>query len=281
LRLTKISVLICLLLALAASAIAQEQQDSLIIGSVYLDCDQWTFIRVYAVTFDSICFLSASLHINSPENQIRWGTGTQYFPPMTSWDTIIDSLIYDENIMMTIAWADIGGDPNEPLFTNGQRQHIITYRVGIELDAQPQIACIDTVYSSRYGSAFLGRCDEQPSPPIAFIPGCIYYCQPNEIIESEGDDNKAMIPFNFTSYPNPSSTTFEVKLNLLQENQIEISAYDILGRKVITKPSQLYSSGSYNILLNDEYFHNCPPGVYLIKVSNGSYSEVKKVTLIR
>jgi hypothetical protein len=199
---------------------------------------------------------------------------------MPSWDTITDSLIYDENIMMTIAWADVGGDPNEPLFTNGQRQHILTYRIGIEQDAQPQIARIDTVFSPVYGPAMLGRCDEEQSPPTAFVPGYIYYCQPNGIIEFEEESDVNIAPFDFDC-PNPASTNFSIRLNSRHENQIVISIYDILGKKIVTKPVRFYPSGFYEVIFNDEDFRRCHSGVYFVWASNGLYSAVKKVTLIK
>ncbi|WP_052466981.1 zinc-dependent metalloprotease [Psychroserpens damuponensis] len=76
----------------------------------------------------------------------------------------------------------------------------------------------------------------------------------------------------FLVYPNPNNGSFNIKLNSVSNNDIDISVFDIRGRQIY---NNLYkSSPRFNKVISLE---NVQSGVYLVQVSNGLNKQTKKI----
>ncbi|MDA3859933.1 MAG: phospholipase D-like domain-containing protein [Melioribacteraceae bacterium] len=101
------------------------------------------------------------------------------------------------------------------------------------------------------------------------------------------DENKS-IPIEFVleqNYPNPfnPSTTINYSIpvgNWLAQSStnVALKVYDILGRNVATLVNQEQSPGNYSVKFNAS---NLTSGIYFYKLQSGSFSEIKKMILMK
>jgi flagellar hook assembly protein FlgD len=60
--------------------------------------------------------------------------------------------------------------------------------------------------------------------------------------------------------------------------KVKISVYNQLGQLVKTITDRVYPAGSNEILFNGE---NLPSGVYFYRIESGTFSETKKMVLLK
>jgi photosystem II stability/assembly factor-like uncharacterized protein len=80
------------------------------------------------------------------------------------------------------------------------------------------------------------------------------------------------------NYPNPFNPSTTIKYSLPQTGRITLRIYDLLGREVIKLIDEEKPAGEYETIWNASSF---PSGVYLIKMQAGSFSETRKVVLMK
>ena len=89
------------------------------------------------------------------------------------------------------------------------------------------------------------------------------------------------IPNNFVlfqNYPNPFNPTTVINYQLLVASHVVIRVYDVLGREVATLVNERKSSGSYQV---DFDAHSLSGGVYFYRMQAGSFTETKKLVLVK
>jgi photosystem II stability/assembly factor-like uncharacterized protein len=92
------------------------------------------------------------------------------------------------------------------------------------------------------------------------------------------------IPNKFSlhqNYPNPFNPVTKIKFEVPAENGRDHSTliiYDALGREVTTLVNEKLNVGVYSVDWNGA---NYPSGVYLYRLASGSYTETKKMVLIK
>jgi len=79
---------------------------------------------------------------------------------------------------------------------------------------------------------------------------------------------------NFTLYPNPNNGNFSVEFNSKNSEDINISVFDLRGRKVFGQNYQNNGKFYKNIELKD-----VQAGIYLVVIKDGEYSQVKKIAI--
>jgi len=92
-----------------------------------------------------------------------------------------------------------------------------------------------------------------------------------------GCDTNAINDFslsNFSLYPNPNSGSFVVEFNSNTTEDINISVFDIQGRKVLDQSYSNNGNFSQNIDLKD-----VQSGIYLVVIKDGENSQVRKVAI--
>jgi hypothetical protein len=80
------------------------------------------------------------------------------------------------------------------------------------------------------------------------------------------------------NYPNPFNPTTRLQFSVTQYEWVVLKVYDVLGREVATLVNEQKVPGSYNVEWNADHFAS---GVYFYQMKVGSFSDVKKMLLIK
>jgi hypothetical protein len=80
------------------------------------------------------------------------------------------------------------------------------------------------------------------------------------------------------NYPNPFNPTTAIGYRLSAVNDVDLSVYDILGRKIATLVSKRQPAGNYKVEWDAVGFAS---GIYYYKIEAGEFLEVKKMILIK
>ncbi len=93
--------------------------------------------------------------------------------------------------------------------------------------------------------------------------------------------NQSSIPEEYRlhqNYPNPFNPSTQIRYDLLKDGFVNISVFDVLGRKVSTLADEFQRSGKYSVVFNAEGLSS---GVYYYKIISGDFKDTKKLILIK
>ena len=99
----------------------------------------------------------------------------------------------------------------------------------------------------------------------------------NFIRENNGNNE----PESFSleqNYPNPFNPTTTINYSIASAGKVELKVYDLLGREVMTLVNDFKNAGSHSVLFNAL---NLSSGVYFYRINSGSFSDVKKMILVK
>ena len=80
------------------------------------------------------------------------------------------------------------------------------------------------------------------------------------------------------NYPNPFNPVTTIKYGIPKTSNVLIRIYDVLGNEVLTIINEKKSPGVYSESFNAS---NLSSGVYFYKIEAGSFTDVKKMVLIK
>ena len=80
------------------------------------------------------------------------------------------------------------------------------------------------------------------------------------------------------NYPNPFNPTTKIEFTLADARFVELKVFDLLGREVATLMNEQKAAGAYSVEWNASNF---PSGTYLCRLTAGSFSETKKIVLMK
>jgi len=80
------------------------------------------------------------------------------------------------------------------------------------------------------------------------------------------------------NYPNPFNPTTAINYTLPNPGNVLLKVYDALGKEVVTLVNSHQESGRYSVEFDAS---NLSSGIYLYKLTSGSYTEVKKMMLLK
>ena len=80
------------------------------------------------------------------------------------------------------------------------------------------------------------------------------------------------------NYPNPFNPTTTISFSLLSKSFVSLKVYDMLGREIATIASEEMSAGYHSRQWNAA---NMSSGIYFYRMQAGSYSETRKLVLLR
>lgn len=89
------------------------------------------------------------------------------------------------------------------------------------------------------------------------------------------------IPLGFVlyqNYPNPFNPTTVISYQLSVAGSVELRIFDLLGREVVMLVNEEKSVGAYSITWDAK---NLPSGVYFYRLQSGTFTETKKLLLLR
>ncbi len=80
------------------------------------------------------------------------------------------------------------------------------------------------------------------------------------------------------NYPNPFNPSTKIAFEIPSEALVKLVVYDVAGNEVVTLKNENLSAGSYSVNFNGAGLSS---GIYFYKLEAGSFSAVKKMTLIK
>jgi hypothetical protein len=80
------------------------------------------------------------------------------------------------------------------------------------------------------------------------------------------------------NYPNPFNPTTSFKFNVGATQHVTLTVYDALGRQLETLVNDTMQPGTYNATWNAAQYSS---GVYFYRLQSGSFSETKRMTLVK
>jgi hypothetical protein len=256
-------------------------QDSIIMGSAFIDSGATPYyvgIPLYAVTDDSIMYYNMPMRWNAPYGGVTARLPHEYFPPLTNWDDRFDSVVTSQNYIRQFGFADLGGDDNPPLFTNGQRLWIMTLSFNISRTARRQLVTIDTCWDDRSHSTIFGMFDGVTEITPAIQIGYIGI--------GVGVDGEIIPPLNFAldqNYPNPFNPETNIDFQLPIETDVSLIVYNLLGQEVRTLANGRVGAGRQTAHWDgkNENGVNVPSGVYFYRLTTPDFTQTNKMVLVR
>ncbi len=92
---------------------------------------------------------------------------------------------------------------------------------------------------------------------------------------------ESAIPNSFSlhqNYPNPFNPSTSIKFDVSASSMVKVAIYDALGREVSVPVNDYLKGGTYEISVN---MSGLTSGVYFYKMTSGSFSDIKKMMLIK
>ena len=80
------------------------------------------------------------------------------------------------------------------------------------------------------------------------------------------------------NYPNPFNPTTTIKFSIPNEGLVTLKIYNVIGEEVATLVKDIKKAGNYELIFGA---NNLSSGVYLYKLSAGSFVETKKMLLLK
>ncbi len=99
------------------------------------------------------------------------------------------------------------------------------------------------------------------------------------VFKEDENGNNSPVSFSLSqNFPNPFNPSTMIQYSIPEAQNVELKVYDLLGREVQTLVNTVQNPGSYNVMFNAQ---NLSSGVYFYRLTAGSYTDVKKMTLIK
>lgn len=95
------------------------------------------------------------------------------------------------------------------------------------------------------------------------------------------DVDNMQIPTGFAleqNYPNPFNPITTIRYQLPVADQVSLKVYDLLGREVATLVNEYQPAGTHEVEFSGR---DLSSGVYIYKLQSSSFSEIKKMSLIK
>ncbi|KXK42813.1 MAG: Cytochrome c554 [Chlorobi bacterium OLB5] len=82
----------------------------------------------------------------------------------------------------------------------------------------------------------------------------------------------------YDNYPNPFNPVTNIKFDIPKSSYVKINIYDASGRLVTELVNQYLNAGSY---VSQFTFSEYSSGVYYYRIESGSFTDVKKMILVK
>lgn len=100
-------------------------------------------------------------------------------------------------------------------------------------------------------------------------------------ISSDTPRNTNLSPGKFAlhqNYPNPFNPTTTIRFDLPQSSHVNITIYNILGQSVTTLINRKINAGTHQVDFDGSHLTS---GLYFYSINAGSYSDIKKMLLLK
>jgi hypothetical protein len=108
-----------------------------------------------------------------------------------------------------------------------------------------------------------------------------FYILTTRFKDTNVQQNKVSVPIVYElkqNFPNPFNSTTNISFSIRTYGQTTLRVYDVLGREVANIFSEEMSAGSYTRQWDAS---NMPSGIYFYRLQVGSFTDTKKLVLLR
>jgi hypothetical protein len=94
-------------------------------------------------------------------------------------------------------------------------------------------------------------------------------------------DHGSLIPGEYIlyqNYPNPFNPSTTIKYSIPELSRVTLKVFNVLGEEVTTLVNEEKIAGNYSIEFNAS---NLPSGVYFYRLQAGSFTETKKMLILK
>lgn len=84
--------------------------------------------------------------------------------------------------------------------------------------------------------------------------------------------------YKLKNYPNPFNPSTNISYDIPNAGFVNITVFDILGKQIAVLVNEKQSAGSFSVKWDAANF---PSGIYLYKITSGSFSETRKMILLK
>lgn len=99
------------------------------------------------------------------------------------------------------------------------------------------------------------------------------------LVGLDNEENNSPDDYDLSqNFPNPFNPTTMINYQLPVNNDVNLSIFNMLGQRVATLVKEYQQAGMYNITFDGAGLSS---GVYFYRISAGSYSKIRKMTLIK
>tara|TARA_Y100000310_G_scaffold24488_1_gene23544 strand:- start:81 stop:4727 length:4647 start_codon:yes stop_codon:yes gene_type:complete len=114
----------------------------------------------------------------------------------------------------------------------------------------------------------------------------LYSAPPQAVAIDEGGRDSVPLPEFFAlyqNYPNPFNPVTTIRYDLPQRSAVELTIYDVLGRRVTVLVSGELVSGFHEVVWDgtDKSGNHVGAGIYLYRIQAGKYIKTRKMLLLR
>lgn len=96
-----------------------------------------------------------------------------------------------------------------------------------------------------------------------------------------GTGNNSSLPSSFKldqNFPNPFNPSTDIRFSVPVQSLVRITLYDIQGKEVADIVNETKPAGNYSVRFDGS---NLASGVYLCRMTSGSFSDIKKLSLVK
>jgi hypothetical protein len=89
------------------------------------------------------------------------------------------------------------------------------------------------------------------------------------------------VPCVFTldqNFPNPFNPSTQIDFSIPKSSHVTLKIYNVLGKEVVTLVEGTRVAGTYTATWNAQ---SCPSGIYFYRFKAGSFTETKKLVLLK
>jgi hypothetical protein len=158
----------------------------------------------------------------------------------------------------------------------GLTRRIRIYEESFDISSSNHFSFTENIgYSREYYIYFAGQ--RTTILKGAVINGIVYGDTTLVNVEERGGSVPGEFALN-QNYPNPFNPVTVISFYLPVQGKVDLSVFDLLGRNVVTLINGELSSGEHRIEFNAS---KLAAGVYFYKIQSGSFSKIKKMTLLK
>ena len=97
---------------------------------------------------------------------------------------------------------------------------------------------------------------------------------------------KGQLPSGYNlnqNYPNPFNSSTMISFDLPEDGQVELSVYDLLGRKVITLLNESMAAGNHSVTWDgrSQNGENMATGVFFYRLQAKDFNDTKRMLLVK